>query len=243
MHLRSLSMSLLPLAAFSPAASAQDAIITDRPGFSTGPDTVARGVTQAELGFEWNPDTDAVTLPFALLRHGIGEATEVRLAWSGVVTGTGEAGTLGGGVEIKHTLREGEGASPTLGVLVGVNVPGDGGPLNPNAGFLWSSSLGDAWSVFGTATVSAPDTDTDMGGGRRFVGTNAVGVSRSLGKAGFFVEHFVSVTEGGDEETQLIDAGLTYLVTDDLQIDVNGGVSVGGADADGFVGAGLAYRF
>ena len=231
--------ALLPIALVS-TASAQDAISADRPGFATGPGTVARGVTQAELGFEWAPETDAVTLPFALLRYGIGEATEVRLAWSGVVTGTGETDTLGGGVEIKHTLREGEGASPTLGVLVGVNVPGDGGPLNPNAGFLWSSSLGDAWSVFGTATLGAPSAD----GERRLVGTNAVGVSRALGsKAGFFVEHFVSVTEGGDEETQLIDGGLTYLVTDDLQIDVNGGVSVGGADADGFVGAGLAYRF
>ena len=228
------------LPVLAPPAAAQDAISTDRPGFSTGPDTVGRGATQAELGFEWNPDAEEVSLPFALLRHGIGEATEVRVTWNGVATGAGDTRGLGGAVEVKHTIREGEGASPTLGLLVGVAIPADGGPVDPSAGFLWSSSLGPSWTLFGTATLAAPSDE----GERQLVGTNAVGVSRALGdRAGLFLEHFVSVTEGGGDETQVLDGGLTYLVSDDLQLDVSGGVSVGSADAGGFVGAGLSYRF
>lgn len=221
-------------------ALAQDAIGTDRPGFSTGPDTVGLGTVQVEAGFEWSDASNQTAFPLALLRYGVGEATEVRLTWNGVSVGDGPDGTLGGSVAVKHALAEGDGLRPALGLLAAVSIPAGSDPLDPEAGFLWSLSPSEAWSVFGTATVGLTSSD----GSHDVVGTNAVGVSRTLGpRAGVFVEHFVSWTEGDPDQTHYVDGGLTYLVTDDLQLDVNAGVSVGDTDAGTFVGGGLACRF
>ena len=216
-------------------AAAQDAIITDRPGFSTGPGTVARGRTQLEAGFE-RAQGGAVTAPFALLRYGVGARTEVRASWSGLTFDDGGADGLGGAVEVKRTL--GAGARGSTGLLASVAIPSGGGALDPSLGFLWSTSVGEV-GVFGTATVGAPSA----GGERRLTGTNSVGASLSLTDAlGVFAEHFVSVTEGPGAARHVIDAGLTYLVTNDLQLDLTAGVGVGGGAGD-FVGAGIARRF
>ena len=217
-------------------AAAQDTLSSDRPGFSTGPSTVTEGRAQVEAGFQWDAGPDETSLPLTLLRYGIGPDTEVRASWNGVTLGGTAA--RGGSVEVKHTLGEGERGA--TGLLLGVSVPGGGGPLDPSASFLWSASLTDGLGLFGTATAGLAAGE----GGRDATASNSVGLGWSLDDAwGLFAEHLVSVTEGEGDETQVIDGGVTYLVTPNLQLDLNAGVSVGAADAGEFVGGGLSYRF
>ena len=226
------------LLAASAQVRAQDPISPDRPGFANGPGTVAPGALQIEGGFQWDDAGDAVVLPLALLRYGVGERTEVRAAWSGITVDGGDTDALGGAVEVKHTLTDG--ANGATGLLASVAIPADGGALDPSLGFLWTREFGGPVSLFGTATVGAPSA----GGDRKLQGTNAIGVSIVAGaRTGFFVEHFVSVTEGASENVQFLDGGITYLLRPDLQVDINGGVSVGEADAGSFLGGGLSYRF
>ena len=218
------------------AAAAQEALSADRPGFATGPGTVARGVLQVEAGFE-RASGGAVSAPLGLLRYGIGPDTEVRASWSGLSFGDGETDGLGGGVEVKHTLGAGERGS--TGLLASLAIPAGGGSVDPSLGFLWTSSAGGL-GLFGTATVGAPH----IGGERRLTASNAIGASVSVtGAIGLYAEHFVSVTEGAGDEVQYLDGGITYLVSPNMQLDLNAGVGVGGAAAGDFVGGGIAYRF
>ena len=236
---RDLAIALVAAMLGDAHAHAQDAISSDRPGFSTGPGTVAQGQLQVEAGAQYDDGADGVALPLALFRYGVGERTEVRATWNGGVLGDGRGGTAGGAVEIKQTLTDGERVQ--TGLLLGVAIPSGGGPLDPSAGFLWSASVTDALSVFGTATAG-PAAQAD--GERRWTATNAVGLGFSLsGQVGLFAEHFVSATEGEGEQAHVVDGGVTWLVTDDLQLDLTGGVSVGEADVGSFLGGGLAYRF
>ena len=232
------ALAVALVAALLDDAHAQDAISSDRPGFSTGPGTVAPGRLQVEAGAQYDDAADGIALPLALLRYGVGARTEVRATWNGGVLGDGRGGTAGGAVEVKRTLTDGDRVQ--TGLLLGVAVPSGGGPLDPSAGFLWSASLTDTLSVFGTLTSGPVASD----GERRWTATNAVGVGLSLSeKVGLFAEHFVSATEGEGDQAHVIDGGVTWLVMDDLQLDLTGGVSVGEAEAGSFVGGGLAYRF
>ena len=219
-------------------AHAQDAISSDRPGFSTGPGTVAQGRLQVEAGAQYEGDADGVALPFALLRYGVGERTEVRATWNGGVLGDGRGGTAGGAVEVKRTLTDGERVQ--TGLLLTVAIPPGDDPLDPSAGFLWSASVTDALSVFGTLTGGVTSSD----GERQWTASNAVGLGLSVtDEIGLFAEHFVSATEGEDDQTHILDGGVTWLATPNLQLDVTGGVSVGAAEAGSFLGGGIAYRF
>ena len=232
--MRMMTKGAAACAALLGSACAQDALTSDRPGFSTSPSTVAQGRLLIEAGLDL-AEGGTFTAPLALVRYGVGPDTEVRAGWSGLALDGAGADGLGGSVEVKHTL--GSGQRGATGLLLTATLPPSGG-VDPSAGFLWTRGLGPA-SLFGTATVGRPEADGD----RRWVGTNAVGVSGSLSeRVGVFAEHFVSVTEGPGAARHVIDAGLTYLVTNDLQLDLTAGVGVGGGAGD-FVGAGIARRF
>ncbi|MBB4658126.1 transporter [Parvularcula dongshanensis] len=230
------------LAALGPAAG-QDPLSADRPGFATGTDTVGAGTVQIEAGLEWAPSDDVAALPLALLRYGAGEGTEVRVSWTGVTTGDGGTALEGGTIEVKQALSEGDGLRPALSLLGVVAIGAEDGaarPLDPSVGLLWSSDLTDTLNLSGTVTVGS----VTVGDERRTEWTNAVGLGFALSRrAGLFVEHYVSVLEGTEDDTHYVDGGVTYLLSDDLQLDLTGGVSVGAADAGAFVGGGVAYRF
>lgn len=64
--------------------SANDAIVPDRPGFSTGTQTVKPKMVNVELGYQYSynnhtPQQSSQTLPQMLLRTGISGNAEVDL--------------------------------------------------------------------------------------------------------------------------------------------------------------------
>ncbi|MFC3301902.1 transporter [Parvularcula lutaonensis] len=144
---------------------------------------------------------------------------------------------------MKHALTPGEGAKPAFGIIGTAVIPsGDdaGSQIDGSIGALWSNSLGKGFGLFGTATFGT----TSFGEDRRNQFSNAVGLSYSPGGAhGFFIEHFVQATEGIDADVGYIDGGYTYLLRQNVQLDLNGGISVGDADAGSFIGGGLAIRY
>jgi len=65
-----------------------------------------------------------------------------------------------------------------------------------------------------------------------------IGLTRSLG---IFVEAFgLLATERENEH--LVDAGFTWLVLPNLQLDFSGGLGLNEAASDYFISAGLSYR-
>ena len=68
-----------------------------------------------------------------------------------------------------------------------------------------------------------------------------IGVS-PVDKLGLFFEVYGSSYKEFAPDHR-VDAGITYLVTDNLQLDFSGGVGLSKASPDNFISAGLSYRF
>jgi hypothetical protein len=58
---------------------------------------------------------------------------------------------------------------------------------------------------------------------------------------GMFVESFGAIQEAGTAQHQL-DAGFTYLLTPNFQVDISGGIGLNDAAPDNFISFGLSYR-
>ncbi len=244
-----LSALLFPGLSFSLPA---ETIQPDRPGFSTGTYTVAPGVTQLELGFQSdygnnNGDPDTFTAPLINVRVGLTPATELNIlvdGWSRERTNSGGATSssdmlLG----VKHRLIMAEQYNVSLLGYVSLptgNAP-DSGTLTPFLGLLWDYELDQNITAFGTLQfVSFVE-----GGQRSNNFQPAVGLSFShTSKLSTYIEYYrdMSLNIRTARDVDMFDAGAAYLLTDNIQLDVNFGVSIDRYASD-FFGAGFAIRF
>ena len=64
-----------------------------------------------------------------------------------------------------------------------------------------------------------------------------------LDRLGGFVEYFGGVKTRGEDDEHSVDGGFTWLVNDDLQLDLSAGVGLNHAAPDFFVSAGFAWRY
>jgi hypothetical protein len=227
------------------------AIDSDRPGFSTSPQTVPAGRLQVEAGYQFTSDRSAAThtTPLLLLRAGLTRNLELRFGWDGLswMENNGgfkpEANDMDLGV--KAQLIEQNGISPTLGLLGSLSLPTGRGDftsnrVDPTGGLLWSYNLTAGAELFGTTLMSSITGER----GRFFEAANAIGVSLPINdRFGSFVEYFGFYRNGDGGPAHNLNGGFTYLFTDNLQVDINGGVGTNRRADDYFLGTGLAFRF
>ena len=76
--------------------------------------------------------------------------------------------------------------------------------------------------------------------GRFFEAANAIGISLPTNdRFGSFVEYFGFYRKGGGGPAHTLNGGLTCLLNDNLQFDLNGGFGINGRADDYFLGPGL----
>jgi hypothetical protein len=245
------TISLLLALALAGAATAQD-LVGDRPDFTESALTVAPGSWQLEAGATLT-NTDLVEttgLGEVLLRHGLKPGTELRLeiptyiAVSLDTEGVADPSGFGNaGLGLKQVVADGAGSGPRMAVLGHVALPtGSEDVVGADTAFdlvlaaEWdlSSRLALGMNV-GGEVVFADDTETQQW----LSASLGIGVTERLGA---FVEGFTFTDELDDFETAL-DAGVTYLVNADLQLDARVGTGTGEISDEVFYGVGLVTRF
>lgn len=232
-------------------------LVTDRPDQTESSATVPPNRWQIETGvlFEDDEAGDTVSAPGTLLRIGLQERLELRLGWGGWIrrdTDGGDPfdGPADGELGIKVRLLDGDQRRPELALLAGTSLPwGDDAftsdRFDPSVrlaatrgvapGIDLAVNLGAEWE----STRSGGDTDTLS----RALATAALGfeVAPDLGA---FVELFgtTPLSARGDDALSA-DAGFTWLVRPNLQLDVAAGAGLEGEAPDAFVGVGVTYRW
>ena len=246
-----LNLSLAIVMAQLPGASAvfaQDPgpINTERPNFSSSPLALPTGFWQIEAGYQYTRNLGSNrskehTLPNALLRFGFHERLELQLNWSGykrMISGGAETkGLEDASLGVKWQVNRAD-AAVVVGLFAGISLPvGDreftSDNYDPEFGIFWTHSGRLDW--FGTAKLSES--------GNRYKLENAVGIDLSLAqKTGAYIEYKGSFPEGQGPAHDL-NFGVTWLLANDLQVDLNGGLGLNKRASDYFVGTGIAYRF
>jgi hypothetical protein len=231
-------------------------LVTDRPDFTESALTIPPGLLQAELGFTTVRTQGDREDAFGevLLRIGMGRKTEVRLGLpsylSTRVTDGNTSGLSDASLGMKWNLaRAGDGYGLRqfdLGVIVQTTLPtGDRNyrenTLQPGVKFLAASALTEKIAV-----SSNLNYDYLSEGGERF-GQFASSLSFGFGltdKVGVYTEYFGFYPTGKSRsDSHFLNAGTTYLVNNDLQLDARIGKGFNGIGNDYFIGLGASRRF
>lgn len=222
-------------------ASAQENIASDRPGIGSAAVVVAPGVLQAEFGTAWfgGPGADALGVGQLFVRYGLG-ALELEFlgnSWVTVRDG-GPDGFEDVGVGAKVRVAQGISDRADLSFQGLLTAPTGGDAFTadewvPTVVALMDVSLGATSGMGVNFGYRFGPGDLD---GLVFTSvTPAISLTDQLGAYGGWAGNFF---EGGD--THWIEGGLAYLVTSDLQLDLNGAAS---PDTDRwFIGVGMAVR-
>ena len=228
-------------------------IVADRPGFSTGAYTVKPGKLNVELGYQYafnknSSNQSTPTLPLLALRAGLSPKIELDLLWDGWNmdhTDNQPSDTSTGDVSIGGKYRLHESTEYNLTLLGLLSLPTGSSPstsnnIDPLLGLLWDYYHSSLISLFGVVQTSSFKYD----GNRVYDAQVAIGVSFShTDHVGSFIEVYsILPSEERLDDEIAIDGGLTYLLSNDTQLDINVGAGLNDATSN-FIGFGIASRF
>lgn len=234
-------------------------LVTDRPDFTESTSTLPPGHFQLEGGYTFSRqgDTDSQSLGELLLRAGVGERWEARFgigSYDRIAPGQGTARLSGYedptlGVKIRLTEDDPNllpPGWPRMSILLITSVPVGSEELTadewqPEGKLALGWDLSDRISLGSNLIYAYPSDD-----GERF---NQFAASLSAGmsftdRLGIYLEGFGFSKESLDgSSTSYINSGLTYLASNDLQLDVRIGAGLDDPHPNWFAGLGAAVRF
>ncbi len=223
-------------------------IITDRPDQAESPYTVGSGRFQIESGllYERARGGDEFFATPTLLRIGTGPNTELRVESDFLTAAQGVTGLSDASVGAKVNLADEDWGA--IALLGRVNLPSGTGPLAGNAvvpelALLTTFPLNDRVAIAVSLQGGVPEDEA--GGGRYLQGFFATSLGFSLtDELGMFVECFGSGPDGTNGPFELaMDGGFTYLVNDDLQLDLAVLKGMSGSGLDWGMTVGVSARY
>lgn len=256
--IKHITITLFMTLVFLPIFAQQERpeLITDRPDATEAPSVVVRGALQIESGalftsFEDDVlQTNTTTYNTTLLRFGLLENLELRLGWNfveqrnklstaqGEVTQSGLSPLLLG---MKVNISQEKGWLPTIGLIGHLFLPftasDDFKPQNTSVDFRFAfdHTLSDSSSIaYNLGAQWEADTP-----GAAYIYTLAYGYSLT-DSFGLYAELYGDMPEN-NSANHYWDAGLTYLVLPNLQLDATVGTSITEGQ-DVLVSAGFSYR-
>lgn len=221
-------------------------INTERPSFSSSPLALWPGYWQIESGYDYSRSNGTggskdQSFPNALLRFGFHQDFELQLNWTGYSwsrsSGTETNGFKDASLGVKWQLNEAD-AVFVAGLFAGVSLPvGDSelssNDYDPEVALFWTFAGHLDW--FGTLKYTYSQGLYNL--------QNAIGINLSLAAStGAFFEYEGSYPEGKGPAHKL-NFGVTWLLAENLQVDLNGNVGLNHRAADYGLGAGIGYRF
>ena len=256
--IKHITITLFMTLVFLPIFAQQERpeLITDRPDATEAPSVVVRGALQIESGalftsFEDDVlQTNTTTYNTTLLRFGLLENLELRLGWNFVEQrnklSTAQEEFIQSGLSplllgMKVNITQEKGWLPTIGLIGHLFLPftasDDFKPQNTSVDFRFAfdHTLSDSSSIaYNLGAQWEADTP-----GAAYIYTLAYGYSLT-DSFGLYAELYGDIPEN-NSANHYWDAGLTYLVLPNLQLDATVGTSITEGQ-DVLVSAGFSYR-
>jgi len=255
-HAHSFVAAVAALVVLAGSAAAQsEPIVTDRPDFTESTSVVPRGMLQVEGGytFERAGAVHTHAIGEVLGRVGLLDALELRIGLNSYTITSVAGGSSTGvedaslGVKLGLLRRDGHGAAfPEAALIVATGLP-TGGSAVTAGGWEPEAKLALGWDLSERLGVAANLNAASLhgNGGRTGELAGSVSFGYSLtDRIGSYAEYYgFYPTSGPGADTHFANAGLTYLLTDDFQVDARVGHNLGSPEGDYFFGIGLARRW
>lgn len=240
---------ILSFLLLSVSVHAQDIIIPDRPDQTNSPAVVTKNYIQVETGLLFEKHSESIkstSHPALLLRYGLLKNFEVNILgeWSSInqnnSTATGFAPLVFG---FKAKIAEEKDIRPAISIMANfsANKSGKIEFQTPNVSavalLLFQHTLSDDWSLgynLGTEWDGENPYPTTL-----YTISSAYSFSEKIGGFAEIYGYFNKI-QSADHR---FDAGITYLLNNDLQIDASAGLGISDISPKFFVSSGLAYRF
>lgn len=231
----------------------ETSIITDRPSFSTGTYTVQPGKVTVEFGYQYafnhnGIDSSIQTTPQLATRIGVTAKVEIDILWNGwsiEQTENQSSKYSSSDLSIGSKYRLIKNDAYNLSLLAVLSLPTGSTPstskyIDPIIGLLWDYVLSSDISAFGVLQANSSVSQEK----RIFNVQPALGLSFSHSKQlATFIEYYSDIPlRSGETNQNTIDGGVTYLVNNDFQWDINFAIGLN-AISDNYVGTGFAIRF
>lgn len=255
--LRSIVILLIPLSGISQKnEKILGSLITDRPDATESPTTIPVGYIQVETGAfyesfkEGSIKNESFTYNTTLVRLGILNNLELRLGWDFVEGKTTINGSKLNDVSsgfnplllgAKIAISEEKGCFPEIGFLGHLYLPFTAGkdykPETTGVDFRFSfaHTLSESSSIAYNIGAQWRDDSPEAA----YVYTLAYGISIT-NRLGAYAELYGDVPEN-NKANHLWDAGLTYLVSDNVQLDATVGSSIT-LGQDVLISTGVSFR-
>jgi hypothetical protein len=237
-------------------------LVTDRPDFTEASTTVGRNVRQLEMGYTFARDSQAGattnfhSFPETLFRWGVfAEWFELRAAWNYAVETSNAPGVadLSGAEDlylgVKLGLTPQEGWLPEMALVPQMTVPTGGSNFNagealPGVNWLYAWDINEFLSTGGSSQFNRTLDDVTGEAYLEFAQSWTIGYGLSE-RLSAYTEWFAFVPMSAEtvRPEHYFDGGFTYLVSNNIQLDVRAGVGLNEAAADFFAGPGLSVRF
>lgn len=228
-----------------------DHIQADRPDQSETPFLTPKGYFQMEHGFSIE-DTDpgfVYSYPSSLWKFGVNDNFEIRLITQYITIqhqpNPDVNGFLPLSFGIKTKLSEQKGILPKISFLGHLKFPGlvsedfETTYFAPDFRLLFNHTVSDAFSV-GYNVGAVWDGET---GEPNFLYSLSPSLNIS-NRLGLFAELYGNTPQREDDDPELrVDAGFTFLVSNDFMIDVSAGQGITDNAPERFVAVGFSYRF
>ncbi|HEX8833959.1 MAG TPA: transporter [Abditibacteriaceae bacterium] len=251
-------ITVLGCAVSSHAQEAVEPLITDRPDFTESTQTLAPGRTQVEGGatFTRSGSSRETSVGEFLVRVGAGKKTELRFGvnsyvWTRDAVNGDASGKDDTTFGVKLRLSEGSGGmglkKPAMSLLLDTNLPTGSrayreNGLQPAAKLLLGWTLNERLALASNLNYAY----ARQGGTRfnQFSGSVSLGLAVTDKTGAFFEVYGFEKDSPGGSSASFFNTGLTYLVSNDFQLDARVGTGIGGGpNPNYFFGVGAAQRF
>lgn len=238
-------------------------LASDRPDFTESSTTVGRGVVQIEMGYTFIRDNDGGTyynthsFPESLFRVGMfADWFEFRFAYNHgiqlVAPPAISANTVAGGEDlytgVKLALTSQRRWLPEMAIVPQFTIPSGDTDFSahdvlPGVNWLYGWDITERLSTGGSTQVNK-SVDDDGTNYYEFAQSWTVGFGWT-NRLGSYIELFSHHPSGASsaKPEYYLDGGLTFRVTNNLQLDARAGTGINGAAADYFLGSGAVVRF
>lgn len=246
-----MSISLTKLYGQADSTMMVSPIETDRPDQTETASLVPKGYFQMENGFSIE-DTEPgfiYTHPSTLWKWGVSESFELRVLTEYINIQLDPNPKVDGflpvQVGLKSKLLDQKGFIPKTSFLGHITLPGVASKqfaqtyFAPSLRLAFLHNIGDQFSVSynGGAEWDGETPRPD------FIYSLSVGAN-IIGALGVYAELYGRTPQQREEDAELrADAGLTYLVSNDVLVDVSGGIGLTDNAPERYVAIGLSYRF